>query len=87
MPDLASEICFVFQDAIKAEFGDEYSDFDPIVRKSDRADLQANFDLGLTKKVGKPPREVAEAVIGRIKNDIFAELEVAGPGFVNIKIT
>ena len=36
---------------------------DPVVRASDRADAQANGALALAKELGRPPRELAQAVI------------------------
>ena len=37
---------------------------DPVVRASDRADAQANGALALAKELGRPPRELAQAVGG-----------------------
>ena len=59
-----------------------------MVRPSDRADAQANGSLALAKELGRPPREVAEAVLAealKIAN-LRATLEVAGPGFLNIVV-
>ncbi|MGA0330709.1 MAG: arginine--tRNA ligase [Ilumatobacteraceae bacterium] len=64
------------------------SGVDPVVRPSDRADAQANGSLALAKELGRPPREVAEAVLAealKIAN-LRATLEVAGPGFLNIVV-
>ncbi|MGA1500948.1 MAG: arginine--tRNA ligase [Ilumatobacteraceae bacterium] len=61
---------------------------DPVVRPSARADAQANGSLALAKELGRPPREVAEAVLAealKIAN-LRATLEVAGPGFLNIVV-
>jgi arginyl-tRNA synthetase len=57
---------------------------DPVVRPSDRADAQVNGALGLAKELGRPPREVAEAVLATGVLDGVATAEVAGPGFVNV---
>ena len=61
---------------------------DPVVRPSDRADAQANGALALAKELGRPPREVAEAVLAEALKlpDLRASLEVAGPGFLNIVV-
>ena len=61
---------------------------DPVVRPSDRADAQANGALALAKELGRPPREVAEAVLAEAQKltDLRASLEVAGPGFLNIVV-
>ena len=64
------------------------SGVDPVVRPSDRADGQANGALALAKELGRPPREVAEAVLAEARKlpDLRASLEVAGPGFLNIVV-
>ena len=61
---------------------------DPVVRPSDRADAQANGALALAKELGRPPREVAEAVLAEAQKltGLRASLEVAGPGFLNIVV-
>lgn len=50
-------------------------------------DLAVNIAMMLTKQAGKPPRELA-AVIGeklKEKNKQISTVEVAGPGFLNIR--
>ena len=65
--------------------GLEPSTIDPVVRPSDRADAQVNGALALGKQVGRPPREIAEAVVASGVLDRFcSSAEVAGPGFVNL---
>jgi arginyl-tRNA synthetase len=56
---------------------------DPVVRPSDHADAQANGALPLAKELGRPPREVAQAVLDAADLDGLVA-EVAGPGFVNV---
>ncbi|MEO5975409.1 MAG: arginine--tRNA ligase, partial [Ilumatobacteraceae bacterium] len=59
--------------------------FDPVVRRSDRADAQVNGSLALAKQMGKSPREVAKAIVEAAElGDICSEVEVAGPGFLNL---
>jgi arginyl-tRNA synthetase len=58
---------------------------DPVVRASDHADAQANGALPLAKELGRPPREVAQAVLDAADLDgVAARAELAGPGFVNV---
>ena len=58
---------------------------DPVVRASDRADAQANGALALSKELGRPPRELAQAVIDAADLDgICRDVELAGPGFINL---
>lgn len=57
---------------------------DPVVRPSEHADAQANGALALAKQLGRPPREVAAAVVAVADLDGMATAELAGPGFVNL---
>lgn len=51
-------------------------------------DLTTNVCMQVSKKVGKAPKEIAQAVIAALKNvpDI-EKVEIAGPGFLNITLT
>lgn len=60
---------------------------DPLLRRSDRADFQANGILALAKKAKANPRELAERVVSRVvTGDVIQDVEVSGPGFLNITI-
>ncbi len=82
-------------DAVRAAFsttlGDEYKDADPVVRLSQNpkfGDYQINGIMGIAKKMGQNPRELAEKIVEAIDLSSFAEsLEIAGPGFINITLT
>ena len=51
-------------------------------------DYQANCAMPLGKRVGQPPRELANQLIETVTLDDLAEkVEVAGPGFINITIS
>jgi arginyl-tRNA synthetase len=51
-------------------------------------DYATNVALQLAGKLGKNPREIAEAIAGKLKEDgAFAEINVAGPGFINIRLS
>lgn len=48
-------------------------------------DYQANGIMAAAKKLGLPPRQLAEKVISLLDlNDIAEKVEIAGPGFINI---
>ena len=50
-------------------------------------DYQANFAMALGKRLGRPPREVAAEVCARLRVDDFCgPPEVAGPGFINLRV-
>ena len=60
---------------------------DPVVRRSDRADYQVNGSMALAKRTGRPPRDLAQALIDRVElADIALPLEIAGPGFINVPL-
>lgn len=63
-----------------------------LVRVSDRPDLaqfQCNGAMAAAKVLGKNPREIAQDLIDVVQannSDVFSVLEIAGPGFINIKL-
>lgn len=60
-------------------------DVDPVVRPSDRADAQVNGALPLAKQIGGNPRQIAERVVASgVLDDVCSDVEIAGPGFVNL---
>ncbi len=64
---------------------------DPLLRRSDRADYQANGVLALAKKVKANPRELATQVVANLTTPdagsaVIKDIEVSGPGFLNITI-
>ena len=59
--------------------------------KPEFGDFQANGALGLAKRLGKPPRLIAEAIAAQLKlDDTFKQLcepvQIAGPGFLNLTL-
>jgi arginyl-tRNA synthetase len=61
---------------------------DPTVRPSDRADAQINGALPLAKRTGSNPRDIARAVVDSgVLDGVASELEIAGPGFVNVTLS
>jgi arginyl-tRNA synthetase len=59
---------------------------DPVLRTSDRSDYQANGVMALAKRLGRSPREVAEEIVGRGDLTDVADVEIAGPGFLNLTL-
>ncbi|MGW4912421.1 arginine--tRNA ligase [Streptomyces sp. NPDC004270] len=62
---------------------------DPLLRRSDRADFQANGILAAAKKAKANPRELATQVVSNITTgaDLVQDVEVSGPGFLNITLS
>jgi len=68
--------------------------FDPAlgaVQVSDRPDLaqfQCNGALAAARAAKSPPRPIAERIAARLREEaIFAKVELAGPGFINLDVT
>ncbi len=50
-------------------------------------DFQANSAMPLAKKLGKPPRDVAAEIVERLDlGEMCDPPEIAGPGFVNVRL-
>ena len=50
-------------------------------------DFQANLAMPLAKRLGRPPREVAAELVGRLEiGDLCDPPAVAGPGFINLRV-
>jgi arginyl-tRNA synthetase len=88
MTALTRELTAIVSDAfaaegLSAEFG--------LVKPSDRPDLaqfQCNGALPAAKQAKTNPRALATKVADRLKqNPMFAKVEIAGPGFINLDLT
>jgi arginyl-tRNA synthetase len=57
-----------------------------VPRQKDHGDFATNAAMTLTKRLKRPPREIAEQIAAhlRAKTDLVSRAEVAGPGFVNV---
>ncbi len=57
-------------------------------RQKEHGDFATNVALGLAKAAGRPPRDVAQALVDALPAVPFVErVEIAGPGFVNVFLT
>jgi arginyl-tRNA synthetase len=73
--------------AVTAAFGAGYAGADPLIRPSQFADFQANVALPLAKRLGKPPRAVAEEIVAHLDlAGVCESVEISGPGFVNMTL-
>jgi arginyl-tRNA synthetase len=51
-------------------------------------DISTPAAMGLAKQLKRPPKKIAEEIIGAIKDrEIFEKIEIAGPGFINFTFT
>ncbi|MFE9393668.1 arginine--tRNA ligase [Streptomyces sp. NPDC006784] len=86
VPSLAATVHQRVSDALSAALP-EAASADPLLRRSDRADFQANGMLALAKQLKGNPRELAAKVAEAVPaNDEIASIEVSGPGFLNITV-
>ncbi len=79
-----------FEQALIAAFGQDLAGTDPMLVPASNpkfGDYQSNAALSLTKKLGKPPRAIAEQIIQNLDiADICQPPQIAGPGFINLTI-
>ncbi|WP_281172577.1 arginine--tRNA ligase [Pseudonocardia spinosispora] len=75
-------------EAMRRALPAELADADPLIRRSDHADFQANAAMSLAKRAGAKPRDLAGSIataLGETSPDLGVEL--AGPGFLNLSVT
>ena len=78
-----------FRTTLESFVADPSAELDMIRPAQDArfGDYQANCAMPLGKKLGKPPREVAEQIAATLKIDDFCQsAEIAGPGFINLRV-
>ncbi len=85
--DPKTELAGRLRAALAAAFGDELAGTDPLIRPSAFGDYQANVAMSLAKALGRPPREVAGAIVEHLDvADLCESVQVSGPGFVNLTL-
>lgn len=82
-----------FVAAARLAFPDVTGEIDALVTTNKNpalGDFQSNLAMALSKRVGKPPRDVAQAVLNHVDVGDIAEpltaASIAGPGFINIRL-
>jgi arginyl-tRNA synthetase len=90
MNSIAQQLKARFDKAFAAAFGESAADTDPMLVPASNpqfGDFQCNAAMNLGKKLGKPPRTIASAIIENLDiADICETPEIAGPGFINLKL-
>ncbi|MFN8361205.1 MAG: arginine--tRNA ligase [Candidatus Kapaibacterium sp.] len=58
-----------------------------IPKISSHGDLSVTVAMLLAKKLGKPPRTIAQEIVSHLQFDegIISSVEIAGPGFINLR--
>jgi len=85
----------LIQGIVRAAFDLEISEKEVALQKvglekAAFGDYQCNAAMGLAKKTGSNPREVATKLVAGLVEQtagLFVQPEVAGPGFINLKFT
>ena len=56
-------------------------------KRPEHGDYATNAPMSVTKLLGRPPKEIAQELVESLKGDaLIASAEVAGPGFVNLRL-
>ena len=90
MNSTIAQLKHCFEQALIAAFGSDLAGTDPILVPASNpkfGDYQANVALSLAKRLGQPPRAIAEIIIQHLGELEFCEPPtVAGPGFINLRL-
>jgi arginyl-tRNA synthetase len=95
VPDLDPALLLAarFRSAMAEAFPALEGEADPLIapnKNPSAGDFQSNAAMGLAKRVGKPPRDAAKAIVAALKVDDLCEpvteASIAGPGFINIRM-
>lgn len=83
------ELRLRFHQALQGVVDDPTDLLDLVVPAQDPrfGDYQANVAMPLAKRLGRPPREVAQQIVRDLQvADLCDPPEVAGPGFINLRL-
>lgn len=90
MQSLISQVRTEIANALVTALGGAGKGVDPLVKPATDpkfGDYQSNVAMSLGKTIGRKPREIAQSVADALSTSSFFEPpEVAGPGFINLKI-
>jgi arginyl-tRNA synthetase len=90
MKSIPEQVHEAMAQALVAVVGPEGAEIDPLIRPTQDpkfGDYQSNVALGLAKRLGRKPREVAEALVAALDVARMCEPpDIAGPGFINLRI-
>jgi arginyl-tRNA synthetase len=87
--NLLAEIRRRFRPALARLTDDAIDELLEMIRPAppQHGDYQANFAMPLAKRLGRPPRSIAEEVIQHADlHDLCEPPEIAGPGFINLRL-
>ncbi|MEV8613617.1 arginine--tRNA ligase [Amycolatopsis sp. NPDC051373] len=85
-PEVSEELARRVVDALHRALDVDIAPADALITVSTRdgVDYQCNLAMSLGKRLGRPPREVAAAIVEHLEiTDLAEPPEIAGPGFLN----
>ncbi|MEV4600602.1 arginine--tRNA ligase [Amycolatopsis sp. NPDC049253] len=85
-PEVSEELARRVVDALNRALDVDIAPADALIAVSTRdgVDYQCNLAMSLGKRLGRPPREVAAAIVEHLGiTDLAEPPEIAGPGFLN----
>jgi arginyl-tRNA synthetase len=89
-PDSKTRLAGLVQAAVRQAFPDAGEVAVELDRPKNAAhgDFSTNVALQLAKKVGRKPRDAAEAIVAAMpRNEDVAKADIAGPGFINFTLS
>lgn len=91
MKSIVEQLNEIFSESLTTVFGSEISLPSPLIVPATNpkfGDFQCNIALPLAKILSEKPRAIAEKIVQAVNlTGICDPLEIAGPGFINLKLT
>jgi arginyl-tRNA synthetase len=89
MPTAIDQLKTQIESALITAFGPELAGTDPVLVPTTNpkfGDYQVNVAMSLSKRLGQPPRAIAQTIVENLDvSELFETPEIAGPGFINLK--
>jgi len=90
MKSTIAQLTAQFQQAMAAAFGDNWASTDPMLVPTTNpkfGDYQANVAMSLAKPLKSNPRAIATQIVENLDvSDLCEPPEIAGPGFINLRL-
>ena len=87
--DSKTRLAKVIQDAVSKAFPGSEAEIElDRPKNAEHGDFATNVALQLAKRVGRKPRETAQAIVDALgKHPDISKVEIAGPGFINFTLS
>ncbi len=88
-PDSKARLAGLVQDAVRKAFPDTEASVElDRPKNAAHGDFATNVALQIAKRVGRKPRETAEAIVAALeRGGEIAKADIAGPGFINLTLS